>query len=59
MDWLTPDMVKAIIAGVCTGSGLYAGIRADLRGMAARITAAHEAANHANDRIDRHLEGHA
>lgn len=59
MEWLTPDMLKAVMTALISGGGLYAGIRADLRGMAARITAAQKAAEHAHDRIDRHLEGHA
>ncbi len=58
MDWLTPDLVKAAIAALGTSGAIYGGIRADLRGMAARITAAQKAADHAHDRLDRHLEGH-
>lgn len=58
MDWLTPDMLKAVLTALISGGGLYAGIRADLRGMAVRITVAQKAAEHAHARLDRHLEGH-
>ncbi len=51
MDWMTPDMWKALLGAVATAGGIYGGIRADLRKALDLGKSAHE-------RIDRHLEHH-
>ncbi len=58
MDWLSPDVIKAVVGALATAGGIYGGIRADLARMAARVAAAHDLARAAHDRLDRHLEGH-
>ncbi|MFJ1251899.1 hypothetical protein [Cupriavidus sp. CuC1] len=58
MDWMTPDMLKALLGAVATAGGIYGGIRADLGRMAASIKAAADSAKAAHDRLDRHLEHH-
>lgn len=51
MEWMTPDMLKLLVGAVATASGIYGGIRADLRKAIDLGKSAHE-------RLDRHLEGH-
>jgi hypothetical protein len=53
---MIPEWLMQLGGMVIGGAGLYAGIRADLAAMHARIEIAQREASSANERIDRMLE---
>lgn len=53
---MTPDLYWQIGVTLVTGGAIYGGIRADLKAMHERITAAMNAATSAHSRLDNHLD---
>lgn len=52
---MTPEFIYQIGAALLLAGAVYGGIRADIKAMHERITAAAEAAREAHRRIDQHL----
>jgi len=52
-----PDWIFQLIGMAGTAAGIYAAIRADIAALHVKADMAHEAANHAHQRIDA-LLGH-
>jgi hypothetical protein len=50
LDWI-PQVVTAVVSS----GAIYAGIRADLRGLSQRVTRNERSTDRAHQRIDQHL----
>ena len=53
---LTPEFLMQMMAFLGTGAAIYGGIRADLRGMHARLNVAEGDIKAGRERMDSHIE---
>lgn len=50
------ELITWLVGQIVVGAAIWGGIRADMRGMLARVEAAQKSADAAHERLDRHLE---